>query len=128
MNAQLLDVHSGSFEELDQENVSDRPVQRSTCAELPKAEKYVTFDNVRPSADPGSYGSKEDPSPFIHPCDPRDDIAHMLNPNEIVIHKQKIPVVFSYPLAREHIFLLKAPRGSSGFSRAEIALTISKVL
>lgn len=123
MNAQLLDIDSGSFKELDQENVSDRPVQ----PELPKAEKYVTFDIVRPSSDPGSYGSKEDPSPFIYPCDPTDDIAHTLNPNEIVIHKQKILVVFSYPLAREHIFLLEAPRGSSGFSRAEIALTISKV-
>lgn len=49
----------------------------------------------------------------------------MLDPNEIVIHKKEIRVLVSYPLKSKHVFLIEAPMEFSGFSRAQVAYTIS---
>lgn len=51
----------------------------------------------------------------------------MLEPDEIVIHKKKIRIKFDYPIGSEPVFLLEAPTGSAGFSRAQIAYTVSKI-
>ena len=107
--------------------VKHQAVERSEQQTKPKAEKDVTFAVILPKAKAGAYGSKEEPSPYVHLKDPKDDIANMLEPDEIVVHKKKIYIKFDYPIDSEPVFILEAPQGSSGFSRAQIAYTVSKI-
>lgn len=118
----MADLNSIVFKEVDQQ-ASERSEQQTRL----KAEQEVEFAVIFPKAKPGAYGSKEDPSPYVHLADPKDDIANMLEPDEIVIHKKKIRIKFDYPIDSEPVFLLEAPAGSAGFSRAQLAYTVSKI-
>ncbi len=127
MTLRTLETHidNATVEELEllREAVNERAVELG----YPRAEQDIEFKVVFSDAAQGEYGSTEDPSSYIHLCDPTRDIEQMLNPDDIVINKKSIRVSVVYPLEREHIFPLKAPRGSSGFSRAQLARTISKL-
>jgi hypothetical protein len=55
----------------------------------------------------------------------RDSIARMKNKDEVVIHRERVLMNFTYPLKESCIVELVSPTGS--FTRAELALAISKV-
>ncbi len=47
------------------------------------------FHVVYPDEPAGTYGSKEDPAPYIHLADPSRDIENLLDADEIVIDKKE---------------------------------------
>ncbi len=55
----------------------------------------------------------------------RESIGRMKNKDEVVIHRERVLVNFTYPLKESCIAELKSPTGS--FTRAELALAISEV-
>ena len=55
----------------------------------------------------------------------RDSIARMENKDEVVIHRERVVMKFTYPLKESCIVELVSPTGS--FTRAELAMAISNV-
>lgn len=89
--------------------------------------EYVCFEMVHPDSAPGEYGSKADPSPYVHLAHAAEDIPNMAAPDEIVISKREIRVLVSYPLAQKHIIPISAPAGKAAFTRADVAEAISRL-
>ena len=87
----------------------------------------VCFEIVHPESGAGEYGSKEDPSPFVHLADITEAIDNMLSPDEVVISKKTIRLKVTYPLACPYITPADAPDGHSGFTRAALVKIISSL-
>ena len=88
---------------------------------------YVCFEVVHPESGAGEYGSKEDPSPYVHLANVTPAIDNMLAADEVVIPKKTIRLQVKYPLACPYIAPADPPDGHSGFTRAALAKTISSL-
>ena len=89
-----------------------------------KAMQPVEFKIVDRDARPGGYRSAEELSPYVHLAHPAEDLANMVDAEQLVIPRASIRVVVDYPLAKEHVFTLTS-EDSTGFRRGELALKIS---
>ena len=74
----------------------------------------------------GDYGSPEDPSPYVHLAAAEEDVANMIDAEQVVIPRASIRVAVDYPLQEEHIFTLTSD-DSAGFRRGELALKIAQL-
>ncbi len=91
----------------------------------------ITFkascDDDRDSdAEPGDSCSPEDPSPYVHLAAPEEDVANMVDAEQVVIPRASIRVAVDYPLREEHVFTLNS-NDSAGFRRGELALKIAQL-
>ena len=86
----------------------------------------ITFLIVDRDAGPGDYCSAQDPSPYVHLADPAEDLANMVDAEQVVIPRASIRVAISYPLQEEHVFTLNS-NDSAGFWRGELALKIAQL-
>ena len=57
---------------------------------------------------------------------PAEDLAGMVDAEQVVIPRASIRLAVSYPLAEEHIFTLNSD-DSAGFRRGELALKITQL-
>ncbi len=101
------------------------PPASMTQTEPPSADT-IRFPNVDPEAEPGDYGSKDEPSPYVQLDDPLSAIEGMIGKADIVIPKPSIRVGISYPLRQLYTFELRADDGR-GFRRGELALKVSQL-
>lgn len=85
----------------------------------------ITFQTTWPNAQPGEYGSSDDPTPYVRLANPQESLENMSMADEIVIDKPSIEVMFNYPLEHEHILTIFPPDGESNFTRAGLAKAIS---
>lgn len=87
----------------------------------------INFSIVWEDAQSGEYGSPEDPSPYFGLS--REKLSRSLNglqnPDEKVIDKSYIRVLFDYPLETEHILTLVPPDGKEYFTRASLGKAIA---
>ena len=77
-------------------------------------------------AGPGGYRSAQDPGSSIRLAHPAEDLAGIVDAEQVVIPRASIRVAVDYPLADEHVFALNSG-DSAGFRRGELALKITQL-
>ena len=72
------------------------------------ATQPVKFKIVHSDAAPGEYGTAQHPSPYVHLARPAEDLANMVDAEQLVNPRASIRVAISHPLQEEHVFTLNS--------------------
>jgi hypothetical protein len=85
----------------------------------------ITFTIIDPDAEDGALLSAQDPSPYIRLSDPWASVQMLQGARDIVIPHRQIYVRCSYPLSHPVTKRVRAGKGATGFTRAELAFAIA---